>query len=208
VYGLLRPGEFLADGYYRFRSPLPATALVFRRSLEHSGPLELLPAGASLAAHAAPARLDFTLGATKADQFATNERVIIAAPMCVRAVWQWAHVRRDRGHAPHAPFFVGDDGMALSKRALLAEVERWLTRLQGAAPKVTGRAFRRGGATGMLAQGASGPDIMAAGRWRTAAMVGVYTSAEAQRRRAAEASLAMDPTARPAAAAAAAHSAR
>jgi integrase len=99
------------------------------------------------------------------------------------------------------------DGRALSRNRLLAEIERWLTRLMGASPKLTGKAFRRGGASGMLQGGASIPEIMTAGRWRSPAMVGVYASAEAQRRSIVAASRAMDPSAASAAAAAAASTA-
>ena len=45
----------------------------------------------------------------------------------------------------------------------------------------------------MLQNGASIPEIMAAGRWKSPAMVGVYASKEAQRNRAAAASRALDP---------------
>ena len=53
----------------------------------------------------------------------------------------------------------------------------------------------------MLASGASVPAIMRAGRWKSAAMVGVYSNAEAQRIRAADESRALDPSSSAAAAA-------
>jgi len=85
------------------------------------------------------------------------------------------------------------DGRALASRKLLLQVGVWYSRLTGIVPQLTGKAFRRGGASAMLRSGASIPDIMAAGRWKTPAMVGVYANAEAKRARAAAASRALNP---------------
>jgi len=194
VFGLLRPSEFLAQGYQRFSSNLHGSSVRFYVTPETDATMDLLPRGVSIAALPIPDRFDISLGASKADQSARNAPCIIAAPICVRAVWQWAHARRDRGHHPHEPLFVRPDGQALSRPQLLQQLTIWLTPLLGAAPKLTGKAFRRGGASGMLAGGASVPAIMQAGRWKSAAMVGVYSSAESQRVRAAMESRALDPS--------------
>jgi hypothetical protein len=207
VFGLLRPSEFLSAGYHRYESRLTEAAVCFRASPNHEGEAVKAPFGRD-PCQFMPDRFDFTLGPTKADPFAHNGRVVIAAPMCVNALWRWVNQRRQWkdfvaiGPGLSAPLFLTEDGRALSRPRLLAQIERWLARLMGSAPKITGKAFRRGGATGMLQNGASVPDIMNAGRWRSAAMVGVYTSAEAQRNSATAASRAMDPTSVSAAAAA------
>ena len=202
VFGLLRPNEFLYVSQAQ-KGVLLASAITFRAAPNHEGVQGLLPRGSAPTAANVPDRFEVALGATKADHFGRNGKLIIAARMCVEALWRWMHMRRDAGHGPHAPLFVLGDGRALASRKLLEQVGVWYARLTGIMPKLTGKAFRRGGASAMLSSGASIPDIMAAGRWKTPAMVGVYASREAQRYRAAAASRALNPLpARPSAAAA------
>jgi hypothetical protein len=192
VFGLLRPNEFLYVGQ-RASKVLPADAITFRAAPNHEAQQGLLPRGAAITAATVPDRFEVALGATKADALGRNGRLIVAARMAVEALWRWVHLRRDAGHAPHAPLFVQADGLALASRKLLAQITIWYTRLTGVEPKITGRAFRRGGASDMLRAGASIPDIMAAGRWKSPAMVGVYANAEARRAAAAAASRALNP---------------
>jgi hypothetical protein len=201
VFGLLRPSEFLGVGYRRYSSHLTAASVRFFVAPEHEGEMAMLPKGCDVFNYPFPDRFDFALGPTKADQLAKNGRVIIAAPMCVQAVWRWMHARRARGHEPQEPLFVRPDRQALSRAQLLKQLKVWLTPILGVEPVLTGKCFRRGGASGMLASGAGVPAIMRAGRWKSAAMVGVYSSAESQRVRAADESRALDPTAVSAAAA-------
>ena len=71
--------------------------------------------------------------------------------------------------------------------ALLSGADGTLSRLWSSAlgqprPHLTGKAFRRGGASGLMAAGAARPDIQAAGRWRSAAMLETYSSARGQER--------------------------
>lgn len=193
VYGLLRPSEFLSVGYARYTSFLSAGAVRFYAAPGLLLETGLLPPDHDLQDYPVPDRFSFALGPTKADQLARNDRVVIAAPMCVQAVWRWMHARRRWGHAPEAPLFVCEDGKALSRPQLIKQLQDWLVPVLGYAPKITGRCFRRGGASAMLQGGAAVPAIMNAGRWKSAAMVGVYASKEAQRARAAEESRAMDP---------------
>ena len=192
VFGLLRPNEFLYVGQ-KASKVLLADAITFRAAPIHEAQQGLLPRGTVVTAASVPDRFEVALGATKADALGRNGRLIIAARMAVEALWRWMHVRRDAGHAPHAPLFVQVNGLALASRKLLTQIVTWYARLTGVEPKITGRAFRRGGASDMLRAGASIPDIMAAGRWRSPAMVGVYANAEARRAAAAAASRALDP---------------
>jgi hypothetical protein len=192
VFGLLRPNEFLYVGQKASKALL-ADAITFRAAPNHEAQQGLLPRGSVVTAASVPDRFEVALGATKADALGRNGRLIIAARMAVEALWRWMHVRRDAGHAPHAPLFVQENGMALASRKLLVQIATWYARLTGVEPKITGRAFRRGGASDMLRAGASIPDIMAAGRWRSPAMVGVYANAEARRAAAAAASRALNP---------------
>jgi len=186
VFGLLRPSEFLGIGYSRYSSLLTAASVRFFVSPLHEGEMAMLPRGRDVFDYPFPDRFDFALGPTKADQLAKNSRIIIAAPMCVQAIWRWMHARRARGHEPQELLFVRPDRQALSRPQLLKQLKEWLTPILGGELKLTGKCFRRGGASGMLASGASVPAIMRAGRWKSAAMVGVYSNAEAQRIRAAD----------------------
>ena len=192
VFGLLRPNEFLYVGQAR-SGVLAASAITFRASPLHEAEQGLLPWGIPITDASVPDRLEVALGLTKADHFGRNGRLLIAARLAVEALWRWMHVRRDAGHGPHAPLFVLGNGHALASRVLLIQVGAWYARLTGTTPKITGKAFRRGGASAMLHGGASIPEIMDAGRWKTPAMVGVYASKEAQRARAAAASRAINP---------------
>ena len=191
VFGLLRPNEFLYVG--QRQKVLLASAITFRASALHDGERALLPRGVIITEASIPDRLEVALGATKADHLARNGTHVIAARMAVEALWRWMHQRRDAGYIPDAPLFVHGDGLALASRKLLTQVSVWYARLTGVVPKLTGRAFRRGGASAMLQEGASIPDIMAAGRWRSPAMVGVYTSKEAKRAQATAASRTLNP---------------
>jgi len=192
VFGLLRPNEFLYVGQTQ-NGVLPASAITFRASPLHEAEQGLLPRGAAIADASVPDRFEVALGATKADHFGRNGKLLIAARMAVEALWRWMHARRDAGHGPHAPLFVLGNGQALASRVLLKQVGEWYARLTGATPKLTGKAFRRGGASAMLHGGATIPEIMEAGRWKSPAMVGVYASKEAKRARAAAASRALNP---------------
>ncbi len=196
VFGLLRPNEFLYVGASQ-KTVLPGTAIIFRSAPGHQAEAAMLPRGSIIEHDNCPDRFDVDLGATKADHLAQNGRLVIASRMCVMALWRWMHVRRDAGYLPQEPLFVWTrvgERIALSSRRLLEWVGILYTRLTGVRPKLTGRAFRRGGASAMLQNGATIPEIMAAGRWKSPAMVGVYASNEAQRNRAAAASRALDPT--------------
>jgi hypothetical protein len=200
VFGLLRPSEFLGTNTSRARA-LPAASLSFFDSPGSDAPLALLPRHLRVGDFNLPDRVAVALGVTKADQLARNGRLVIAAPMAVRALWVWCHARRDAGHAPQAPLFVWRNGRPLSCSRLLSQLTVWLQPELGPNARLTGRCFRRGGASAMLAGGADIPAIMQAGRWRSSAMVGVYSAASAKLERAVAESRAMDPLAAAAAAA-------
>jgi len=132
VYGLLRPGEFLGSGYERYSSRLIGASITFYVYPELDVVMQMLPQGFDPLDYPMPDRFDFALGPTKADQMGRNEKVIIAAPMCVQAVWRWMHMRRARGHGPEQPLFVRPDNMALSRAQLISQLKIWLTPASGA----------------------------------------------------------------------------
>jgi hypothetical protein len=120
------------------------------------------------------------LGATKADQYAKNRPLAIAAAAAVEALWTWMHTRARLGGAPDSALFGLPGAAALAREHILERVASWVQVTHGGRkPTVTGKAFRRGGNQSLLASGASLPDIMAAGRWSSERMPGVYGSDEA-----------------------------
>jgi hypothetical protein len=183
-YGMLRPSEFL--GVQKNRAAALCTSeVLFYAQAGSQKRVRLCPPGALLEQYAQPDRVALDLGATKADQFAENPPLVIAAAPAVQALWRWMHLRRDLGGADGPVFTVPHGEGPLSCKDLCAHVRDWVSIATGVlVPKVTGRTFRRGGASAMLASGATRPDIQEAGRWRSPAMVDVYSSASAKRERA------------------------
>ena len=205
VFGLLRPGEFIdvAQGPERL---LAASAITFFASPGSERPQGLLPRGTNVDDYRIPDRFTIRLGITKADQLGKNPDHVIAAPMGVQALWRWMHIRRDAyPEGAVVPNFVfvwprsshlhGASKFQLRLPALNYTLSTWAPRPAGCQVRFMGKSFRRGGASAMTASGAPIPDIMAAGRWKSSAMVGVYSNAESKRDRAIAMSRAMDPTA-------------
>jgi len=131
-----------------------------------------------------PGLYSVALGRTKADQEGRNPNQRIAAAPAVRALWRWMHIRRDLGGKMDAPLFaVPGTSVPLSRKHLFAAVASWHEAVRGTAPKVSGKAFRRGGNQSLVAGGASSTDMQHAGRWASAGMPAVYSSAVANEQR-------------------------
>ena len=186
VYGLLRPGELLGSARDRSRAAR-ADAVIFyaaANGLATRAVAPITPAPAEL-----PDHFTLRLGVTKADPLARNADHPISAPTAVAALWRWMHTRAAIGLPTEGPLFAlphPQGGVeTLSCAALCKEIARWIALATGnPPPKLTGRCFRKGGASALLGGGAAVPTIMQSGRWSTPAMVGVYASADAKRRRA------------------------
>jgi hypothetical protein len=116
------------------------------------------------------------LGPTKADQLGRNPPQRIAAAVAVSALWRWAHIRRDLGGRAEDPLFQVPGQKALTRKQLFSTIQQWHLAATGVLPKVTGKAFRRGGNQSLVASGASVPDMQRAGRWRSSAMPAVYSA--------------------------------
>jgi hypothetical protein len=184
VFGLNRCNEVFASTRLH-RPPLPARAVQFFRSPASVLPRALCPEGA-WQREPVPDHYSVALGSTKADPLGANPDQRIAAEPAVRALWRWAHIRRDLGGGLDDPLFAVPGGCALKRTELWTEVARWVALASGSAvaPKVTGKAFRRGGNQSLVAAGASVPELMHAGRWRSSGMPAVYSSAAANGARA------------------------
>jgi len=125
------------------------------------------------------------LGATKADQFAKNRPMGVAAASAVLALWKWMHTRARMGRTPDEPLFGLTASSPLARSHLLERIAAWVQATHGGPkPVLTAKTFRRGGNQSLLASGAALPDIMGAGRWKSKAMPAVYGSQEAMDARA------------------------
>ena len=177
-YGLLRPNEFLGSYRHVDRALRPSQLTFFARA---GGTTQALPGQYE----GVPQRVQLTLGATKADQLGTNAPIVIDARLCVEAIWRWMHRRLAfSGEVQAGPVFRLPGQRPLSIRTLL---DALTAALRVVDPHIvhhlTGRCFRRGGASALVQAGASTSDIMQAGRWRSPAMVRTYAEPGVMRAR-------------------------
>lgn len=188
AFGLLRPSEFLGVAKNR-STALQLTGITFYAQKDSQRRAGMLPPGSDPASFAVPDRAALALGPTKADQLATNAPVLISSPLAVKALWTWLHLRRDLGGSDTCPVFrvplPGEH--QLSVKELCEHLSQWIGLAHNTAPPhVTGRCFRRGGASSLVAAGATRSETMQAGRWLSQAMPDVYASAEAKQARSLE----------------------
>lgn len=196
TYALLRPGELLGSAQHRDRA-LRAEQITFYADATQSQPVGLIAPGVAIDRYEPPDHFTIApLGITKADPFALNGPIDVAGAPAVCALWQWMHTRRDLAPKPEDTLFQVPLSPPLSCSDLTRAIERAIESAEGTPARVTGKCFRKGGASGLLASGANRPDIAAQGRWRTAAMVETYASAGAKRKRALAVSRSMAPVPR------------
>lgn len=176
VHTTLRPSELLGSKQYPERAP-QAAALTFY-SHPHSSAIASLASGT---APRVPDRFTIDLGATKTDQAGRAAPKACAVPAAVRALWEWALLRRDR--AEPSPLLFALEGTPLLLKTLLSELMQ-LHVTQGLGPvRFTGKCFRRGGNSEAAAAAMPIADLQARGGWASAAMVSVYTTSEAAEQR-------------------------
>lgn len=192
AYGGLRPNEFLSTPGKREHAMRPEALLFFTTA---DSPLQstLPPPGAASEHAPVPDRFRVDLGATKADPLGRDRYTWIAAPRAVRAMWRWVNLRRALAPPPNAELFRVPGSPALSQSRLTLFLSTWAGIAMGTPPpKVTGRCFRRGMASSLMASGAPLPSMQATGRWRGAAMPAVYSDAASMEARRIAVSRAME----------------
>jgi hypothetical protein len=188
VYGCLRPGEFLGD-----EAAVRAEEVRFFDAQMRA--MELMRSCWEAQTKEKPTVAKLRLGPTKADQFAHNEPVTIAAAAPIAALWAWMHTRRAAGAPPDGPLFAIPGERTLSINEMNGVITSWLELVTGERVKVTGRAYRRGGASALIAAGAPIPDAQLAGRWATPRMPLVYADAAAREAQALAVARSLDPAA-------------
>lgn len=165
VAACLRPSELLGSASHPARA-LRADQLTFYADLECLR--AVLP---SDAAAAAPAHCAVTLEVSKTDQKRRGKVRLVAAPAAVQALWSWARLRS----APGTQRLFALNGQPLSQFALLSHVRKHL-RLLGADLFVTGKCYRRGGASTLSMQGIAASDIAISGWAPNSRMWELYAS--------------------------------
>jgi hypothetical protein len=194
VFAVCRPSEFLGKIQDRDGTALPAAAVVFRAAAgaaRHSG---------TAAVGRIAQIVEVNLGRTKTDQHARKPPKVIAAPQAVEALTRWAQVRA--AFAPSSLFFADEGGKPLAQAHLLRLIRVAMGAIGRGSETISGKSFRRGGASALVAQGLSNADAAEVGGWATSDMLDTYASAEAKRARLEKNSRRMARRSAPAAAAA------
>ena len=182
TYGLLRPNELLGSVQHPDRTLSPASVVFFARP-NSDLVAGIPPPGASIDSVPVPDRFHLHLGVTKADARAKNRDHPIAAPVAVRALWRWMHLRAQLNPEPGDRLFQVPGSPPLKLKGLIGALLVALSIHLGRPAKIQGRAFRQGGATTLLAGGAERADIAAMGRWKGVDMIPIYASGAAQHAR-------------------------
>lgn len=178
THGTLRVSELIGSSQNPERALRPEQ-IVFRDAARRVVP----HVGASTGV-ATPASFDIRLRETKTDQMALfDQTATVAAPIAVSALWRWVALRR------------ADCPTLFEQRLKFPAIGEYLRSLCEKAglgrPHFSGKCFRRGGASGALASGASREDIAAAGRWKSHAMIDLYANSAAKEARALKLSAAL-----------------
>ena len=186
---MLRPGEvFGSEGS---RRPLHVSDITFYATSSPGSATSLLPIGSTVSDHPPPDHYTISLGATKADQFATNAPSMVSNRTAVLALWVWMHMRR--GISTLSPVLFILKGIPLSTALITNHLKCLLTSIGIVNPHVTGKTFRRGGASHLVAHGVPIEDITAMGRWKTHEMVNRYSDAASKAQRIVQAGRGLGP---------------
>jgi hypothetical protein len=149
-----------------------------------------------------PGHLELRLIASKTDQAGTSAPIVVGAEFAVKAMWRWLHYLQPAASSNQYLFALPGEQCPPSAAALIAWLREGLSDAGHTGITITGKCFRRGANSALVANNASIGESMAMGRWASAAMVGVYASSAAKRQRRIAASAALQPSAAEVAAAA------
>lgn len=192
----LRPSELLGSAVHRERALL-VTDIAFYETPASTRAMPLLPPHTSADHTVLPDRFEITLGVSKADQAGDNPPIPIAAPLAVRALWVWLHVRREAFGEADARVFIErtlSRIVGLGIRPLCTHIADALDLAGIPHPRITGKAFRRGCASALTAAGVATSVIAATLRHRTLSMQDRYSDAASKAARVLAASRAIGAT--------------
>ena len=181
VHAVLRVGELLGP---RGTATEPGTQFLRREQIRfYACPItkaELRPARGEARV---PAYLTVNLGATKTDTAGRNAPKVCAHEETVRTLWSWAcELPSCLGDDRCDPFFATTkDGSLrhLRARDVMSALELAHENARLGSAHFTGKCFRRGLTSELMARGAPTADVQLLGGWKGAGMPAVYTDREA-----------------------------
>lgn len=189
VFGLHRCIELFGSTRGDRRFGISRTEVRFYLLATSAMPMAIIEERREIQSFRIPDHYTLDLGATKADQMATNERVKVAAGAAVTALYRWYRLQGqlmyDWSAAGRGPYegvlFQVPGQVALARTRLFAVVGKWYQQVHGDKhpPKITGKMFRRGGNQTLLASGAPGQLAQSMGRWASEVMPLTYSSLSA-----------------------------
>ena len=189
VFGLHRCIELFGSTRGDNRLGISRTDVRFYRLATSTTPMAITDERKGMRTSCIPDHYTLHLGATKADQMATNEGVKVAAGAAVTALYRWFCLQGQLMHEWSSAGRVAYEGvlfqvpgqLALARTRLFAVVGKWCQQVHGGVhpPKISGKAFRRGGNQTLLASGASGQLAQTMGRWASQVMPLTYSSLSA-----------------------------
>ena len=172
-HAMLRPNEFLGT-YGLEQRHLRLDQIQF---LNDNG-IEMHPEAHSPITGGRPPQCFYVnLGVTKADPLAHNKPILVEEPLAVTALWRWMMVRAS-GLDPGPQLFRQHGDRSLSIARLCKAIALACLQSGWGHCKVSGKCFRRGKASEMVAQGHSAVVINAAARWKTTSTKMILTYAD------------------------------
>lgn len=119
------------------------------------------------------------LGVTKADPLATNPPLLCFSAVAIRALWKWINLRHSlvRADVPQL-FTIGTTHLDYS--SLMTYVQDMFVAKGDGRMKFTGKAFRKGAASELVATNVPNSVGADLGRWRTTHMVETYATPAAK----------------------------
>lgn len=186
AFGGLRISELLGSSSLKPSRRLRIEQITFIRN----GPgKRVADPGRVLECGELPSHYLVALESTKADQLATNPPTPIAAPVAVRAMWRWRQwqAKEARTRPESALFFHVHD---LTQAHLFEWITRIFVELGEGEPHLTGKSFRRGAASDLVAT-CPLTDAALITRHASLSMPLVYASSESKQERAIAISRAM-----------------
>ena len=183
--GMLRVSELLGSRQYPERA-LQRDQVVFYADEE--GRRSLSEANAEHR-RIKPDHFKIFLGPTKADQAGRTPPVVVGTSLAVCSLWWWTQVRQPHIHL----FHTRRDAPPLTVECVIKRMQDLLEFVGMGRPHMTGKAFRRGGASGMVSSGAPLAVTATTGRWSSMDMVSIYANEESRTQALVRASKALVP---------------
>jgi integrase len=109
------------------------------------------------------------LEVSKTNQRRRNDERVISAPEAVQALGRWITARA--GAPPHSSLFEFSDDKPLTTNALIGNLRRKLKAIGRESMTVTGRSFRKGGASTLAVLGVPAADIVNVHGWANGSSV-------------------------------------